>query len=322
MDNNRDHDLRYVDSKRGGKVLLYNGFQFYKKQQNKDGSIMWRCIKAPNCFGSVRVYNDVVLKESSHKCNPSEIENVVKEALHRLKDRVKSVQCEPIPTLYQETLLSLQDQGINLVTKLPNFKKIKTSLYSARNKTYGVKKTTFKTGVEVEVPDAYNDFLLFDYQQDETRIIGFATQEGRQRMATCHVFYADGTFKCCIKPFYQLYVIHGDMGDDYENTNIIPLVYVLLMSKTENTYTTMFRLIKAQIPNWNPIKIVIDFERAVIKSIQTVLPTTEIKGCYFHFSQALVRIKKSKKTKTYQKKEPAQTSCPMLGFAVVTRKFY
>ncbi|KAL0891848.1 hypothetical protein ABMA27_015107 [Loxostege sticticalis] len=287
MDNNRDHDLRYVDSKRGGKVLLYNGFQFYKKQQNKDGSIMWRCIKAPNCFGSVRVYNDVVLKESSHKCNPSEIENVVKEALHRLKDRVKSVQCEPIPTLYQETLLSLQDQGINL-----------TSLYSARNKTYGVKKTTFKTGVEVEVPDAYNDFLLFDYQQDETRIIGFATQEGRQRMATCQVFYADGTFKCCIKPFYQLYVIHGDMGDDYENTNIIPLVYVLLMSKTENTYTTMFRLIKAQIPNWNPIKIVIDFERAVIKSIQTVLPTTEIKGCYFHFSQALVkRAKKLKLTK-------------------------
>lgn len=88
------------------------------------------------------------------------------------------------------------------------------------------------------------------------------------------------------------------MGDDCENTNIIPLVYILLMSKTDKTYTTMFSLIKSQIPNWNPNKILIDFEKAVINSIQTILPNTEIKGCYFHFTQALVkRAKKLKLTK-------------------------
>lgn len=201
MQNNCDGDLRYVDSQRGRKLLLYNGFQFHKKQQNKDGSIMWRCIKAPACYGSVRVLNEVVLRGSSHSCQPSEINNAVKEALHNLKDRVKSGQCEPMPTLYQETLLSLHEQGLNLVTRLPDFKNIKTGLYNTRNKSHGVKKTTFKTGTEVEVPNAYQDFLLFDYQQYETRILGFATQEGRQRMETVRVFYADGTFKCCIKPF-------------------------------------------------------------------------------------------------------------------------
>lgn len=298
MQNSCNGDLRYVDSQRGRKLLLYKGFQFHKKQQNKDGSVMWRCIKAPACFGNIRVINEEVIKESSHRCEPSEIKNVVKVALNNLKNKVKSVQCEPIPTLYQETLTSLHEQGLNLVTELPNFKNIKTGLYNTRNKTHGVSKTTFKTGAEVEVPKTYEDFLLFDYQEDETRILGFATQEGRQRMATCRVFYADGTFKCCIKPFRQLYVIHGDMGDDNENTNIIPLVYVLLMSKTEKTYTTMLRLIKCQIPNWNPIKILIDFERAVITAVETVLPNTEIKGCYFHFCQALVkRAKKLKLTK-------------------------
>lgn len=307
MHNNCEGVIRYVDSQRGRKLLLYNGFQFHKKQQNKDGSIMWRCIKAPACFGSVKVLNEDVLKESPHKCEPSEIKNVVKEAIHNLKDKVKSVKCEPIPTLYQETLLSLHDKGLNLVTKLPDFKNIKTGLYNARNKSHGVKKTMFKTGAEVEIPIAYQDFLLFDYQQDDSRILGFATQEGRQRMSTLRVFYADGTFKCCMKPFYQLYVIHGDMSDDCENTNIIPLVYVFLMSKTEKSYTTMFRLIKSQIPNWNPNRIVIDFERAVIKSIQIVLPKTEIKGCYFHFTQALVkRAKKLKLTKNrYQLKHLA-----------------
>ncbi|KAF9409274.1 hypothetical protein HW555_011309 [Spodoptera exigua] len=248
MHQNRDNDLRYVESQRGRKLLLYNGFQFHKKYDNKDGSVI-------------------------------EITNVVKEALHNLKDRVKSLQGEPISTVYQETLLSLHARGLNLVTNLPEFKNIKTGLYNARNKSHG-------------------DFLLFDYQENETRIIGFASQEGRQRMATIRDFYADGTFKCCIKPFYQLYVIYGDLSNDSENSYIIPLVYVLLMSKKEKTYTTMFRLIKAQIPNWNPKKILIDFEKAVMNSIQTVLPNTEIKGCYFHFCQALVkRAKQLKVTK-------------------------
>ncbi|XP_022831335.1 uncharacterized protein LOC111359874 [Spodoptera litura] len=298
MHQNRDNDLRYVESQRGRKLLLYNGFQFHKKYDNKDGSVMWRCTKAPACFGSVRVLNEAVQKENPHSCDRSEITNVVKEALHNLKDRVKSLQGEPISTVYQETLLSLHERGLNLVTNLPEFKNIKTGLYNARNKSHGVKKTTFKNGAEVEIPGTYQDFLLFDYQENETRIIGFASQEGRQRMATIRDFYADGTFKCCIKPFYQLYVIHGDLSNDSENSYIIPLVYVLLMSKKEKTYTTMFRLIKAQIPNWNPKKIVIDFEKAVMNSIQTVLPNTEIKGCYFHFCQALVkRAKQLKVTK-------------------------
>jgi hypothetical protein len=43
--------------------------------------------------------------------------------------------------------------------------------------------------------------------------------------------FIEGTFKCCPKFFEQLYTIHG-----YSNGHYIPLVFALLVSKSEDTY--------------------------------------------------------------------------------------
>ena len=40
--------------------------------------------------------------------------------------------------------------------------------------------------------------------------------------------FMDGTFKCCLKYFSQLYTIHG-----YKNGNYVPLVFTLLNGKSE-----------------------------------------------------------------------------------------
>jgi hypothetical protein len=40
---------------------------------------------------------------------------------------------------------------------------------------------------------------------------------------------------------------------------------------------------------WNPQNAVCDFEVALVTALQTELPQTRVRGCYFHFAQSLWR---------------------------------
>lgn len=46
-------------------------------------------------------------------------------------------------------------------------------------------------------------------------------------------------------------------------------------------------MIKSQIPEWTPTTFKSDFEKAAMNAISTVFRNIVIKGCYFHFSQAV-----------------------------------
>ena len=59
------------------------------------------------------------------------------------------------------------------------------------------------------------------------------------------------------------------------------------------TYTRMLRLLIATANRYSlqfqPTTICIDFEMAVIRAVYEVFPNSRIRGCLFHFSQALWR---------------------------------
>lgn len=99
----------------------------------------------------------------------------------------------------------------------------------------------------------------------------------------------DGTFKSVPGPFYQLIVIHGDLGSTSGSTKVEPLIYALLPSKTEKGYHILFDLIKAVIPEWNPAILHVDFEPAITNALNSFFPSTIINRCYFHFTQSLRR---------------------------------
>lgn len=72
---------------------------------------------------------------------------------------------------------------------------------------------------------------------------------------------------------------------------MIPLLYALLPNKKCATYKLLLKLIKVSAKQnglkFQPDEIQIDYERACIKAFQTVFPKTRIKGCFFHYTQAI-----------------------------------
>lgn len=306
----KPRELTFIH-RNGGLVLLRAGHQYTKKRENKNGWSHWRCVNVKDCSGSlqikvcfknlpffnfksVSICNNILLSlqdgnisnEKNHKCKPDKVKNSMAKEINKLRETVLKSDFTPIPKIYNTFKSQFSEAEHNLVKKIPTFKNLKTNLYVARNKDAGVSKIKCKSVDEVEIPSQFRDFVLHDYEDESnTRIIILAHPNQLTQMAKIKVYQCDGTFQCCPLPFLQLYSIHGDFGSDEEHTRMVPLIYVLLNSKTEKTYITLFEILKQNIPGWEPSKFMTDFEQAAMNAISTVFPSVEVKGCYFHFSK-------------------------------------
>jgi hypothetical protein len=100
----------------------------------------------------------------------------------------------------------------------------------------------------------------------------------------------DGTFKIVPTVFRQLYSIHLPVGTG-ENAKVLPLVYALMSSKSEEIYTRLFQEFNGYANNiiLNPKFIITDFEKASINASGREFPSSINKGCLFHLGQNIWR---------------------------------
>ena len=141
-------------------------------------------------------------------------------------------------------------------------------------------------GKDFQIPEEFEDFVAFDRGKDEPeRFIIFALTEMLLLLETTKdLWLGDGTFKQCPDMFYQLYTIHVTIGG-YNP----PCIYALLPNKTEKTYHDFTQALLQLIPNANPERIMMDFEKSAVNAFSTTFPTAQITGCYFHLCQSILR---------------------------------
>ncbi|XP_067679730.1 uncharacterized protein [Haliotis asinina] len=144
---------------------------------------------------------------------------------------------------------------------------------------------------DIDLPDHFAktatnaDFLL--HATDHNKIMIFATDENLRHLAAVDVYYCDGTFSMCPSLFYQMYTIHA-----FVDGKMSPLVYGLLPDKKQSTYTDFFRPLKQNAAghsiNLRPSTFFSDFEKGAQNAAKEVIQC-ELKGCMFHYRQALVK---------------------------------
>jgi hypothetical protein len=100
--------------------------------------------------------------------------------------------------------------------------------------------------------------------------------------------FMEGTFYSAPKQFNLIYIIYS-----FKGIKAFPLIYAFLPSRTTGIYVRMFNAIKNVLLNHNlefvPSLFQIDFETSMISAIGIVFPGVRIRGCYFHFAQAIFR---------------------------------
>jgi len=101
----------------------------------------------------------------------------------------------------------------------------------------------------------------------DNAIIIFTCCLNLECLCSVNELFIDGTFRCCPKFLTQLYTIHG-----YKNGNYIPLVFILspvhLCSENGSAFA--------------PSVVHVDFEKTVMKLIESMFPSAVLKCCRFY----------------------------------------
>jgi len=152
-------------------------------------------------------------------------------------------------------------------------------------------------------------FLQLDNGKDaEERLLIFATDESLKLLADSNAWFLDGTFSVVPKIFSQLYVIHGQVGQQR-----CPLVYALMQRQTQSSYEVLFNFILSKC-DAEPSSITVDFEKSVHQAIRNVFgKDVVIRGCFYHLTQSTWRkIQNLGMTDLYKSDEEFRLFCGQL----------
>ncbi|KAJ8309740.1 hypothetical protein KUTeg_011605 [Tegillarca granosa] len=111
-------------------------------------------------------------------------------------------------------------------------------------------------------------------------------------LADAPTWYIDGTFKVVRHPFVQLHSIHAFLA--YEDSlKQVPLLFCLMSRRLTSDYnqvssTDRFRTV-TKTRRATVQTAFADFEAAIWKSLRKTIPGIVIRGCNFHWTQAVWR---------------------------------
>ena len=190
------------------------------------------------------------------------------------------------------------EQQAGVVAELPAYNEVRGSL--CRHRTVRclpvpdplcipeeLQRTLRRREVDDDDPAHGEQFLKYSGQGGQLLIFCASTELAAIRQSQYLV--CDGTFEMAPNSAYQLYTVHGFVDGEG-----VPLLWAILPNKTTETYKEMFQALRTALMSTfgdtGDIQYVItDFERAAINAVKEVFPEITIKGCSFHFRQALMR---------------------------------
>jgi hypothetical protein len=180
------------------------------------------------------------------------------------------------------------NQYLNCV---PAFDSVKSILSRKRSACFPpIPATIADVSIQHEWAHTWNDKRFLSSIDNGWGICLFMTSTQAKILRTCQVIYIDGTFRTAPHPYLQLVTVHGLWLN-----SVIPLCFCLSTGKTVGQYRQIIKGVRTGIRNatghsWRqPSTVICDFEISLISAIQTELPNSSIRCCYFHYTQSLWR---------------------------------
>ena len=284
-----------VPSTRGHSKLVVDGF-LMSKDKNRDDLYYWCCEKRKTlkCGG----FASTILVDGEHRLRCTKEHNHAPEASRKdvavARDNIKRKAHEtrnmPAQIIQDET---------NAVPgpsqpAMPSRDALRQIIKRARKQDMPTQPTSLEN---IDVPLALRNidnevFLVKDSAFNDERILLFTTSSNVALLKESVNWIMDGTFKTVPTLFHQLYSIHAMVGTG-ENAKVLPLVYALMTSKSEECYIRLFQDLNdfaaENNHELNPQFILTDFEKAAINASKREFPDATSKGCLFHLGQSVWR---------------------------------
>lgn len=117
----------------------------------------------------------------------------------------------------------------------------------------------------------------------------FACQSQLELMASSTDIWIDATFQTVPSLFMQLLGVHVVVDGC-----TFPCCYALMTRKTTELYAAVFQKLHELLPGYCPASVTADYEAASVNGLTSVWgDSVSVKGCWFHFAQAVVKKSRS-----------------------------
>lgn len=260
---------------RGRKAVL-NGY-LYTCQQKGTPTVRsrWQCTNRGTCKAGLRI--DFAEENWDQVGAHSHVPDWGKaKAVQQRELLLQRARQEPhtAPSVLTQHTLGRVDSETR--TNLPKERVLKRAIQRARSGNVPQLPQTFAD--LNNIPDEYArlddrrwlQYDSIDDNNDESRILLFASVEGLREMSASPIWFGDGTFKSVPKIAAQLYTVHYR-----RQGNTFPAVYALMEDRTEQSYRRLFSAIRLLLPEnrrHGPTRFSIDFELAVTNAFTEVFP--------------------------------------------------
>ena len=299
--------MELVPTSHGNDTLVYQGYIFLLAKRNKDGSLNWRCQNywkkdLTHCkITCTTLGNEFIRGRAAPIVHNNEAGQLIhqpptqekKYAMKLAQDVAETVpiSTKPLQQIWNKAVIQyVQTPGIDFTQfalAVPQFQNIRTKLFQIRREDMPLlprsRETIDLDGQFILTLDGLR-FLLFDTEGAD-RIIAFASDRQIEVLSQSEQWHADGTFKSAPELFAQNYLIHA-----WFREQMFPCVTILTPDRTKRTYKRVFQSIKQSTTlQFRPAKIMTDYEQGAISAFTEEFPNAQVKGCHFHFTQAIWR---------------------------------
>lgn len=294
MEVTNNRDFRYVSSQRQNKLVIRNYFKLsHDGKFPNNGNSVYKC-KVKDCKFRLTINDkDIIIKElneHNHKPDPELEKSLAKQLVHdQINNQLQSSSQNKSRHLYNQAISNVADQLT--IDTMPSFDSVKSTINRKKQKINPPEATKASdlvldkkwkmTLIEQE------EFLQADEIFKGERILVFFKKSFVDQLLQNiehPIMFIDGTFKSAAKMFKQSFTIHFAI----ENHGI-PAIYCLLENKKQTTYEQLFKIIKNILGLDNITTVMVDYEKAIHNALRTVFPNIQVKGCWFHFTQAILR---------------------------------
>lgn len=284
--------MEFIKNQKGKENLVFKNYIYNLHTKHKEHTI-YRCQNR-KCKARIKIYENkepILIKEHTHEEDKEKILRI--KANNTIKERSLSTK-----ELSSDIITAVsKDLDGDVIGNMPKIKSLICKVYRERKKAIKNNVVEFNDIPESFVETCRNEsFLKYDSGfSNEERIIILASDFSTNYLKKASTWVIDGTSKSVPREFMQLVTVHGFLFG-----KTIPLVYVLLKSKSQQTYTECFTKIR-NITSHIPQNIVIDLEKPLYNALHTVFTTSVINSCAFHFSQSVWRnVQKFNLTSKYK----------------------
>ena len=301
-----------VGAQKGGPVVsCSDGHEYYSKDMGKDRQHLdptWTCKHRPKkgkiCTATIRERTSkdgLIYYERNKVAHTTHADSGMNPGKGRkfhsdLKEEAKKNPMTSCAQLYETKLMEIP------IEERSTMKSIKSQKVTVRQMNRGKSGTVPKEPAALDFVVDYN-FLASCGVIPEGRYfikeeINMAsgkrhfimyTELMQAIMSDVFTWWVDATFKVVKFPFTQLWGVHAFINCE-GSMKQVTVAFVLMSGKSTLDYEAVFEKLKEKCPNNKVNTIVGDFEAATWNGAKNVFKDQiKMKGCYFHFTQAIWR---------------------------------